>query len=48
MVEMKGLTLQLADQYNNSSPEVQKWMLENIDEWFNEEELNDIIKFEND
>ncbi len=31
MVEMKGLTLgQLADLYDQSTPEVQKWMHENI------------------
>ena len=31
MVEMKGLTLQeLQDLYDASTPEIQKWMLENI------------------
>jgi len=32
MVQMQGLTLgQLADLYDKQTPEVQKWMHENID-----------------
>jgi len=34
MVEMQGLTIQqLADLYDASTPEVRKWMYENVHLW---------------
>ncbi len=39
---MKGLTLQeLADLYDASTPEVQKWMLENSEMWWEKENTNE-------
>ena len=42
MVEMRGLTLgQLIEIYDNATPEVQQWMLDNSKDWTKEKPPTD-------
>jgi len=42
---MKGLTLQqLQDLYDASTPDVQKWMLENGKNWWERKTLHNLVK----